>query len=268
MTELRSRTRQLSGTEWVNGCTQIDQEPEKGKAGTDFDLNRTEIRRQLDASVSDTNSPNPPLPFTLKGIDPGHPYLVHRGVSRGLAEYFGVGFFAGNGSMRNRIVIPIHNDGGELVAYAGRTIDDEEPRYKLPRGFHKGCVLFNLHRVSHDGQCRRVIIVEGFFDCIRLVEAGFVNTVALMGTSLSEHQERLLRPFAEIVLMLDGDEPGRNAAGVLLTRLARRHFVRVVDVPGQPDACPLGQLQLSSPAPKPLSSFTTIKEAVNCLSEN
>lgn len=186
---------------------------------------------------------NPPLKFTLRGIDPNHPYLVERGVSRGLAEYFGLGFFPGKGSMQGRVVIPIHNGAGELVAYAGRSIDNTEPRYKLPEGFHKSHVLFNLHRVRWDPNGRRVIIVEGFFGCVRLIEAGFVNTVALMGTSLSEHQERLLEPFSEIVLMLDDDEAGRKATAELLPRLTRQHFVRLAEIPGQPDACSVAQLQ-------------------------
>ena len=49
--------------------------------------------------------------------------------------------------MSGRVVIPIHDDSGQLVAYAGRAVDGSEPRYKLPAGFHKGQVLYNLHRV-------------------------------------------------------------------------------------------------------------------------
>ena len=48
--------------------------------------------------------------------------------------------------MSGRVVIPIHNERGELVAYAGRSIDGSEPKYKLPAGFHKSLELFNLHR--------------------------------------------------------------------------------------------------------------------------
>ena len=63
---------------------------------------------------------------------------AERRISRETAETFGVGYFSGKGSMSGRIVIPIHNEHGELVAYAGRTIDESAPRYKLPAGFHKG----------------------------------------------------------------------------------------------------------------------------------
>ncbi len=108
---------------------------------------------------------NKPLTFQLKGIDHAHPYLAERGISKETAEMFGVGHFAGKGSMHGRIVIPIHNESGELVAYAGRSIDDSEPRYKLPAGFHKSLELFNLHRAAGESNPEReVVVVEGFFD--------------------------------------------------------------------------------------------------------
>lgn len=94
---------------------------------------------------------NKPLTFQLKSVDCSHPYLSERGITKETAEYFGVGFFPGKGSMNGRIVIPIHNQHGKLVAYAGRAIDGSEPRYKLPAGFHKSLELFNLHRVTRPG---------------------------------------------------------------------------------------------------------------------
>ena len=72
--------------------------------------------------------------------------------------------------MHDRIVIPIHNPEGELVAYAGRSIDGSEPRYKFPAGFHKSLELFNLHRVRGEVS---VVLVEGFFDCMKVTQAGF-----------------------------------------------------------------------------------------------
>ena len=72
---------------------------------------------------------------------------------------FGIGYFPGKGSMSGRVVIPIHNERGELVAYAGRAIDQTEPKYKLPAGFKKSAVLFNLHRVRqrHGDHRRRIL---------------------------------------------------------------------------------------------------------------
>jgi len=159
---------------------------------------------------------NKPLSFELTKIDFSHPYLQHRKIAEETAKEFGVGFFPGRGSMTGRVVIPIHNEVGELVAYAGRSIDDNEPKYKLPTGFHKSLELFNLHRI---GECERVIVVEGFFDCMKVHQAGF-SCVALMGSSLSaEQEEKLVRRFKRIVLFLDGDDAGRKATNEILAQL-------------------------------------------------
>src|SRR5207245_5701431 len=61
---------------------------------------------------------NKPLTFTLKDVDAKHQYLRSRGIKEETAQHFGVGFFPGKGSMSGRVVIPIHNSKGELVAYA------------------------------------------------------------------------------------------------------------------------------------------------------
>src|SRR5262249_39755767 len=160
--------------------------------------------------------------FQLKGIDHAHPYLAQRGINPETAEAFGVGHFGGRGSMTGRVVIPIHNDSGELVAYAGRSIDDSEPRYKLPAGFHKSLELYNLHRaVGESGSLGRVVLVEGFFGCIKVSQAG-LPCVAVMGSSLSTAQEDLLvKHFKTVCLMMDGDEAGRRATDELLLRLGK-----------------------------------------------
>ena len=64
-------------------------------------------------------------------MDSSHAYLAGRGIARETAEHFGVGLFSGKGSMSGRVVIPIHNQAGELVAYAGRSIDGTEPRLRV-----------------------------------------------------------------------------------------------------------------------------------------
>jgi len=178
---------------------------------------------------------NKPLSFTLQKIDGGHLYVKERGLTDETARTFGVGVFPGKGSMQGRFVIPIHNANGELVAYAGRSIDGTEPRYKFPAGFHKSLELFNLHRVKEE---LSVVLVEGFFDCMRVMQAGF-PCVALMGSTMSEAQEELLAGhFAHIAVMLDGDKAGREATEEIGERLKRGIYqVDVVDVSNgvQPD---------------------------------
>jgi DNA primase len=187
------------------------------------------------ASGVGENKSNTPLSFTLQNIDHAHPYLAERGLADEPIRTFGVGFFSGKGSMHDRIVIPIHNVTGELVAYAGRAIDGSEPRYKFPAGFHKSLELFNLHRVKAEVS---VVLVEGFFDCMKVAQAGY-PCVALMGSTMSAAQEDLLTEhFAHVVVLLDGDEAGRSAATEIADRLQHRvYHVDLVEVPDgkQPD---------------------------------
>ena len=187
--------------------------------------------------AGERGAPNKPLGFRLKGIDHRYPYLAQRGIDPETAEYFGVGFFAGKGSMSGKIVIPIENEAGELVAYAGRSIDGSEPKYKLPAGFKKGQVLYNLARALEEDSTGVVVLVEGFFDCMKVVQAEHV-CVALMGCSLSDEQEaQLLAHFRQVIVMLDGDVAGRTAALEIAGRLVRKMWVRMAGVPQgkQPD---------------------------------
>jgi len=194
---------------------------------------------------------NKPLTFTLQNIDHTHAYLGERGVAEETAKTFGVGFFVGKGSMHDRIVIPIHNPEGELVAYAGRSIDGSEPRYRFPAGFHKSLELFNLHRVRGG---LSVVLVEGFFDCMKVTQAGY-SCIALMGSTMSKAQEGLIEKyFAHVVVMLDGDDAGRVAAEGIVDRLQRILYqVQLVELqngvqPDQLSADELHRLLVGIPA--------------------
>jgi DNA primase len=187
---------------------------------------------------------NKPLPFTLKGIDYSHPYLGGRGITEETARHFGIGFFPGNGCMQGRIVVPIHNEDEVLVAYAGRALAQSEPKYKFPALFRKSLVLFNLHRAVKHG--RTVIVVEGFFDCLKVHQAGLPCVVALMGCSLSQRQEQLLRGhFHEVILLLDGDNAGRTAGPAIAGRLVSTLSTKIVEVPAgsQPDQLGADQIR-------------------------
>jgi DNA primase len=193
---------------------------------------------------------NEPIKFTLKGIDPTHPYLKSRGVSEEAARALGIGYFPGRGVMQGRIVFEIHNERGELVGYAGRVIDDSEPRYKFPPGFHKSLELYNLHRVlaelGHATKRRRVVIVEGFFACLRVIRAGF-PCIALMGNSMSKAQEEIIiRHFNVACILLDGNEVGRQGSADCLARLGRHMFVYAPELADgkQPDSLSDEELNL------------------------
>jgi DNA primase len=206
--------------------------PEAGRSGT---------------AIGECNEENKPLKFELTGIDHSHPYLATRGISRETAKTFGIGAFSGRGLMSGRVVVPIHDHAGELVAYAGRSLKGEEPRYLFPCGFRKSQVLFNLHRLADCDRHSPVIVVEGFFDCLKVHEAGFPSVVALMGTALSGVQQKLLEDhFSSVVILLDGDEPGRAASSTVGDQLIHKLFVRIVDAPAglQPDQLSVHDIKL------------------------
>jgi DNA primase len=183
---------------------------------------------------------NPPLTFDLK-LDPAHPYLDERGLSAEIVTEFGMGY-CNRGLMAGRICIPIHNERGELVAYAGRwpgeAVPDDQERYKLPAKFQKSRVLYNLHRIA-EGE--HVVLVEGYWSAIRLHALG-LPVAALMGWSASADQIALLRDRGTrfITLLLDGDETGQRGRERVLPDLAGEFFVRAPLLPiGQkPDTLP------------------------------
>jgi DNA primase len=160
-------------------------------------------------------------------------------------RHFGLGFCK-KGLMAGRVVIPIHNARGELVAYAGRAIDtqtEEEGKYKLPKDFKKGHILFNLHRVVEAiGQGEPITLVEGFFDVFRLYELGYPNTIALMGSEFTAEQEGLLKsiltPASDVALLFDNDEAGHKCRRDVALRLWHYCFIKGVELPKditQPD---------------------------------
>ncbi len=192
----------------------------------------------------DDSGENVPLSFKLENLKSDHAYLTERGLTPETVELFGLGFCA-KGTMSGRVVIPIKNAQGGLVGYCGRwpgEPPDERPKYKLPNGFKKSIEVFNLDRALSEQQGMPLIVVEGFFDVMKLWQMGYPRAVSLMGSSLSETQEEALvqasasRPG--IILMFDEDDAGRMGREKALVRLARRLFVRIVPLPqegAQPD---------------------------------
>lgn len=178
--------------------------------------------------------------FQLTGIDCAHPFLTERGITEETAIEFGVGFYAGPGRMPGRLVIPIHNADGVLVAYCGRSVDQTQPRYRVPPAFAKSEILFNTHRAS-SGRDNFVVVVEGFFDCLKVHQAGVRSVVGLMGSALYEPQRHvLLERFRQVILLLDGDATGRKASTAIAQKLRPHCQVRVVLLPDgvQPDQLP------------------------------
>lgn len=179
---------------------------------------------------------NLPLVFALKNLVADHPWFAERGILPETVGYFGLGFCSGRGLMAGRIAIPIHNQVGELVAYVGRAVDDDQAKadgkYKLPTGFHKSVEVYNFHRVP-PGQAL-VIVVESFLSVWALHQAGYPAAVALMGSALSQAQEdlitSLLGPAGRLLLLFDADPAGQACTADCLARFGRQFWVRALDV--------------------------------------
>lgn len=199
------------------------------------------------AHPSDDNTPNEPLKFRLEHLHQEAPYLTQaRGLTLQTISEFGLGFFQREkGLMVGRVVIPIHNPKGELVAYAGRwpgePPKEDIPKYLLPKTFKKALELFNIHRALKEPVEQPWVVVEGFFDAIKLHQHGFRKVIALMGSSMSPTQENLIRehvrPSSHIFLLLDEDAAGKAGSENIAARLARFCFVKV-HVFGKPDSQP------------------------------
>ncbi|MCL6594289.1 MAG: DNA primase, partial [Alicyclobacillus sp.] len=139
---------------------------------------------------------------------------------------------------RHRVVIPIVDGQGRVVAFGGRALaDDAKPKYlNSPETavFHKSALLFNLHKARKAiRQSRTAVLMEGYMDVLTAWQAGVHNAVASMGTSLTEQHARLLRRYTDrVVLAYDGDAAGREAAKRALAVLADSGLtVRVAQFP-------------------------------------
>ena len=140
---------------------------------------------------------------------------------------------------RGRVMFPICNDVGEVIAFSGRLLQSETEAAKYVNSpetplFRKGKVLFGLHKTKRaliDANC--AIVCEGQLDLITLFEAGITNVVAPQGTAFTEDQARLLKRFVdEVVLCFDADEAGQKAAERSLDALLENDLiVRVIEMP-------------------------------------
>lgn len=179
---------------------------------------------------------NKPLSFELKHLDQGHPWFASREILSDTVAYFGLGLQKKGKFIANRIAIPIHDHLGNLVAYCGRAINNDqikkEGKYKLPPKFIKSDVVYNLHRQTEETDT--LILVESYISVWKLHQLGAANSVALMGSQLSEAQEKLitqfLGPHKRIICLFDGDESGNTCMLDCMKRLSSSVFVKAVDI--------------------------------------
>jgi DNA primase len=118
---------------------------------------------------------------------------------------------------RDRLMFPIRDSRGRVIGFGGRVIDQGEPKYmnspETPL-FHKGRELYGLYEARQArADFKRLLIVEGYMDVVRLHQAGLTYAVATLGTATTqEHLHKIFRISSEVVFCFDGDRAGRQAA--------------------------------------------------------
>lgn len=118
---------------------------------------------------------------------------------------------------RDRVMFPIRDSRGRIIAFGGRVLGDDKPKYlNSPETpvFHKGQELYGLFEARKNNRnLDEIIVVEGYMDVIALAQQGLRNAVATLGTATSEeHMKRLFRVVPSVLFCFDGDQAGRNAA--------------------------------------------------------
>ncbi|HEX8679101.1 MAG TPA: DNA primase, partial [Chthoniobacterales bacterium] len=144
---------------------------------------------------------------------------------------------------RGRVMFPICNDVGEIIAFSGRVLSNEAETAKYLNSpetplFRKGSVLFGLHKSKRALiEADSAIVCEGQLDLITLFEAGICNVVAPQGTAFTEQQARILKRYVqEVVLCFDADAAGQKAAERSLESLLQNDLnVRIADMPAGED---------------------------------
>lgn len=149
---------------------------------------------------------------------------------------------------RDRLMIPIRDVQGRVIAFGGRTLTEEQPKYlNSPETelFSKGKTLFALDQAK-DGIAKldQAVVVEGYFDAIALHAAGINNAVASLGTALSIEQVRLLLRYTDskqLILNFDADKAGTNAAERAIGEIATLAYkgevqLKILNLPNGKDA--------------------------------
>ena len=185
----------------------------------------------------------------LRGSDAAKAYLKQRGFDAATVNEFGIGLApdewsaltdrlladgfkpeqleqaglssrARNNNLidrfRNRIMFPIHDRRGRVIAFGGRDLGDDGPKYLNSAEspvFHKGRELYRLFNARKGGLPERLLVVEGYMDAAALHQFGFPEAVATLGTAVTaDHLELMFRATSVVFFCFDGDAAGRRAA--------------------------------------------------------
>ena len=179
-------------------------------------------------------------------LKPDHHFLQARGIRPPTARAFEAGWWPLAGFLEGCIGVRLHDLHGRPLGYAGRRVDRDKAlclgKWKLPRCLPKADLLFNWHR-ARPHLSQGVVLVEGPFDAMRLWQVGLRSVVALLGKSLSPAQRALVLSAPKCVVMLDGDDAGRDGARRLAAALTP-HPTQLVGLPDGLDPADLNQEEL------------------------
>lgn len=158
--------------------------------------------------------------------------LVRRSDKNGKANYYD--------NFRNRVMFPIIDLRGNVIAFGGRVMDDSKPKYINTSDtpvYKKSNGVFALNFAKNANE-NKLLLVEGYMDVIALHQAGFTNAIACLGTAFTSEQANLLSRYAEeIIICYDNDGAGREATQRALNVLGKTGLkLRVVTMSGGKDA--------------------------------
>ena len=188
-------------------------------------------------------------PFTkCLTLNPSTPWLNKKGISSATAKCFEAGAYNAAGFLNGCIGVRLHDLQARPIGYAGRRLHPKHVqlygKWKLPPALPKNTLLYNFHRVSsytHKG----LVIVEGPWAVMRLAQLN-IPAVALLGIHLSPTQRDMLLTVQRVILMLDGDRAGRQAAIRIQKTLEPNTKVHNITLPLNHDPDDLTDDQLAS----------------------
>lgn len=176
-----------------------------------------------------------------------HDYLVKRGFTREIIEKYHIGIGKENhGYMVDRIIFPIRNIEGSIVAFSGRTLHEDWkergiPKWKHSKDFevHADKMLFNIDQARESIESTgTVILVEGPLDALKIIEAGITNVVAVLGKTLYNGQisQLIMAGATRLIIAFDNDNPGKTGAEKAIKLAAPFFDVQKVEIEtGQKD---------------------------------
>ena len=158
-------------------------------------------------------------------------YFLSRGFETATLDHFNIYEDENIKQMKDRAIIPIHNDSGtKIVGLIGRSIKEYKiPKYLLfPKGFDKKFYLYNYHRaIKRARETSSLFIVEGQGDVWRLYEAGVTNVVSIFGKDITREQENKIcqMPITNLIILTDNDQAGRESKIQIKRQFNRTHNI-------------------------------------------